>query len=250
VGHRNRGFILALALAVAPNVACAGPPFVTDDPEPTDYQHLEAYVYSQGIVARGQAAGSAIGAEINYGAAPDLQISASLPVGFSAASRTDVDFGVTDAEVGAKYRFVEEDDEGFRPQVSFYPSVETALGGSGKKLSDSATHFFLPLWTQKSFGPWTSFGGAGYRINPGIDGRNSWFLGWAVVRRFGECFQLGAETFRETAGVRGENSSAGINVGAIWDFDTALHLVGSAGPEFGRHGNTPLTYYLALEWTT
>ena len=34
--------------------ASAGPPFITDDPEPTDYQHWELYVFSQGTHAMGE----------------------------------------------------------------------------------------------------------------------------------------------------------------------------------------------------
>ena len=36
---------LNLVLAVRTN---AGPPFLTDDPEPVDYQHWEAYLFTLG----------------------------------------------------------------------------------------------------------------------------------------------------------------------------------------------------------
>src|SRR5271156_6783539 len=35
-------------LALAPFAALAGPPFMTDDPEPVDYQHYEFYTFTQG----------------------------------------------------------------------------------------------------------------------------------------------------------------------------------------------------------
>jgi hypothetical protein len=38
------GFVLVL-LAQS---ALAGPPYISDDPEPTDYQHFEIYTYSLG----------------------------------------------------------------------------------------------------------------------------------------------------------------------------------------------------------
>jgi hypothetical protein len=41
----------ALLLAFLSPVALAGPPFVTDDPEPVEYQHWEVYIapiYSHG----------------------------------------------------------------------------------------------------------------------------------------------------------------------------------------------------------
>jgi hypothetical protein len=247
VGHL--GLVAALTL-IASNVAFAGPPFVTDDPEPTEYRHLEAYLYSEGNIARHQMSGSIVGAEINYGAAPNLQISAALPLGFSAASRAATDYGVTDAEFGAKYRFIAEDDEGRRPQVSFYPSVQVAIGGSGKEMSDSATHIFLPVWAQKSIGPWTMFGGGGYRINPGPEGKNSWFAGLATLRQLSDRLQLGVEAYYETADAADEKATEGMNLGAILDLSDAFHLVGSAGPQNGDGHGMLLSYYFGLEWTT
>jgi len=119
--------LTALAFAIAPlNIATAGPPFATDDPEPTDYGHFETYLFTQGVTAGSGKSGPELGLEVNYGALPDLQISASLPVGFSAPNRTGMAIEVSDVEFGVKYRFVEEDNDGWRPQVSFYPSVQFA----------------------------------------------------------------------------------------------------------------------------
>jgi len=248
VGHF--GIAAALMLAAASDAALAGPPFVTDDPEPTEYGHLESYVYSEGSVTRHQMSGSIVGAEVNYGAAPDLQISAALPLGFSAASRAGTDFGVTDAELGAKYRFITEDGEGWRPQVSLYPSIQAAIGGSSKEIGDGATHIFLPLWMQKSIGAWTVFGGGGYRINPGPEGKNSWFAGWATLWRLSDRFQMGMEVFCESPDAKDEKAVEGANIGAILDLSDEFHVVGSAGPQNNQGGGTPFTYYVALEWTT
>jgi hypothetical protein len=243
--------MVALALVVAPSAAYAGPPFVTDDPEPTEYRTFEVFTYSQGTLAGGRMSDTTVGVEVDYGAAPNLQIGASLPVGFSAVSHAASHFGVIEAALGAKYRFIEEQEDGWRPQVSFYPAIQTAITRSGDSDCDSATHEFLPLWTQKSFGPWTTFGGGGYRINPGIDGRNSWFAGWAVLRQITNRLQRGAEIYRETATARGADATAGINVAAIYDINDAFHIVASGGPGTGPHNEAPpISYYLALKWKT
>ena len=179
-----RRVIAAVALIAAPlSAARAGPPFATDDPEPTEYGHYEIYLYSQGTWNGDSQAGTAVGLEVNYGALPNVQISAALPVGFNAPDEAGPRFGIADAKFGVKYRFIQEDSDGWRPQVSFYPSIEAALGNSSATGSDHAAHVFLPLWAQKSFGSWTTFGGGGYRINGGRDGRDSWFAGWALVKR-------------------------------------------------------------------
>lgn len=47
----------ALTLTTLIHRAAAGPPYATDDPEPTDYWHYEVYVFSGGISARLPATG-------------------------------------------------------------------------------------------------------------------------------------------------------------------------------------------------
>jgi hypothetical protein len=50
--------------------ALAGPPYVSDDPEPTDYKHFEIYTFNSGTAMRGDTSGTS-GIDFNYGAAPD-----------------------------------------------------------------------------------------------------------------------------------------------------------------------------------
>jgi len=246
----RHGILVALALAIAPSTAYAGPPFVTDDPEPTPYGSFEVYTFAEGVIAEGRMSDSTLGLEVDYGVAPNLQIAVSLPVGLSAISHASVHFGVFEVGLGVKYRFIEEQEDGWRPQVSVYPSVQTTISNPEKATTDSATHTFLPLWAQKSFGPWTTFGGGGYRINPGVDGRNSWFAGWAVLRRIDSRLQVGAEIYRETANARGADVIAGMNVAAIYDLNETFHVVASAGPATGAQNEAPpISYFLALKWT-
>ena len=64
----------------------AGPPFVTDDPEPVDYQHWEFYIASQDSELGGDWSCTAPHFEINYGAAPDWQLHLIAPLGLRFAS--------------------------------------------------------------------------------------------------------------------------------------------------------------------
>src|SRR6478672_2938973 len=68
-------FTLA-ALNIPP--ATAGPPYQTDDPDPTDTGGLEAYAIIEGDWDNGFA--GSIGVEANYGAASDFQLSLGLPL--------------------------------------------------------------------------------------------------------------------------------------------------------------------------
>ena len=65
-------FAAAACLAAAP--AHAGPPFITDDPEPVDLGHWEVYGFSAGTHTAADTGGTLGGIEVNYGAAPNLQL--------------------------------------------------------------------------------------------------------------------------------------------------------------------------------
>ncbi len=54
----------------------------------------------------------------------------------------------------------------------------------------------MPIWVQKSFGPWTTYGGVGETIFNRVPGyRNFPYAGWLVQRDIGKKWTLGAETF-------------------------------------------------------
>jgi len=239
-------FAVAALLVFSIRGTLAGPPFVTDDPEPTDTGHFENYFYSEGTRASGAMSGIASGFEMNYGAFADTQVNIAIPLSYQTGSESHERFGIGDASLGVKYRFIEEDGEGWRPQVSFYPSIEMPLGSPGGR----NVREFFPLWAQKSFGDWTTFGGGGYWNNPGRDNRDYWFCGWALQREMSPDLSLGVEIFHQTADTAGGRSSAGAGIGALYDLSENFHLVGSfnAGVQNSRTTNQ-YSYYFALEWT-
>jgi hypothetical protein len=71
--------IIALML---PGAAVAGPPFLTDDPEPTDAGHWEIYAPLLEAEGRGANYEGSVGVELNYGGAKDLQLTVALPVDY------------------------------------------------------------------------------------------------------------------------------------------------------------------------
>ncbi len=163
--------------------ARAGPPFRTDDPEPVEYQHWEVYGFSTATSVAGDTSGTLPGVELNYGALPELQLHVIAPLAFDAPSGSGTKFGMGDTELGVKYRFVTEDADGWRPQIGVFPLVELPTANSGRGLGTGYTQVFLPLWIQKSFGAWTTYGGGGYWHNPGAGNRDYWFAGWLVQRQ-------------------------------------------------------------------
>jgi hypothetical protein len=72
----------------------------------------------------------------------------------------------------------------------------------------------LPLWLQKEFGKWTTYGGGGYGITPGPGNRNYWFFGWEIQRRITDRLVLGGELFHQTASTTGEPGEIGFPLGS------------------------------------
>ena len=75
------GSFFAACLLLESTSAFAGPPYVTDDPEPTDYQHFEIYTFADGTATRDGRDGET-GIDFNYGGAEDLQLTAVVPVAY------------------------------------------------------------------------------------------------------------------------------------------------------------------------
>ena len=169
---RRMGLVAAVALLLASGAAIAGPPYRTDDPEPVDYQHWEVYGFSTATHIRGDTSGILPGVEVNYGAAPDLQLHLIAPLAFDKPADGGWQSGYGDTELGVKYRFIQEDEKGWRPMVGVFPLLELPTGNAERGLGTGHAHEFLPLWLQKCFGEWTTFGGGGYWIFPGGGNKN------------------------------------------------------------------------------
>jgi len=185
---------LALAAVVLPVSAHAGPPFLTDDPEPTETKHWEVYAPLFEADGAGKDFEGAFGAEINYGAAKDVQLTVGLPAAYTHDA-TGWRWGAGDLEALVKYRFYNDESAGL--QIAAFPGVTlpTASHGMG---ADRVTAL-LPIWAQKDFGKWSVFGGGGYAINPGAGNRDYWTGGVAVARQFGDKLLVGLEADRQGA---------------------------------------------------
>lgn len=234
-GTRITATALALLLA---GTALAGPPYVTDDPEPTDPGGWEIYSYFEGAHFHGETGGDT-GFDINYGAAKDLQLTVVTPVDWADHEKA----AVGNIELGVKYRFVHDDPKGITPDISFFPSLELPTGAH--RMGGGQTSLFLPLWAQKDMGKWSLFGGAGYSINFGAGRKNVWLTGIALTRELDDANQIGAELYRETSDDPAERSTKGIGFGLTHAIAEHWSLLGSGGPQWTghRHG---ANFYVAL----
>jgi len=247
-------FSFALCCAVfavlAWRPALAGPPFVTDDPEPVDYRHWEVYGFSMATLTHDDAGGTLAGVEVNYGAAPNLQLHLIAPLAFDVHNSGGMKIGAGDIELGAKYRFVAPGPDDWWPQIGVFPLVELPTGDARHGLGSGHVRDFLPVWIQKDFGKWTTYGGGGYWINPGPGNQNYWFAGWLLQRQVTDKLALGGEVFHQTSSMIGGKDSTGFNLGGVYDFTEHYHLLLSAGRGLQNAPSAnECSYYFGFQWT-
>ena len=243
---RNRiALLCGLGAAQLFCAAHAGPPFATDDPEPAENGHFENYLFVEGAHADDANHYPNAGVEINYGASENVQLSWSLPLSLNPTGG----MGLVWEQLGGgvKYRFIQEDENGWRPQVGFFPQVFIPYGPPSHQEKVTG---LLPIWIQKSFGPWTAFGGGGYNINPGTGNRDFLSYGWALQRQINDRLSLGAEIFGESKDADDGRGSTAVGFGGIYDFTKDWHVVGSVNTAIaGERSNDYFSYNLALKWT-
>jgi len=218
---------------------------VTDDPEPVKYHHWELYLATQREVTPDGATGTAPHLEVNFGAAPNLQLHFIAPLAYAHPKGGSTAYGPGDVELGAKLRFVEE-SEGM-PMVGAFPLVELPAGSEPRGLGSGHVRVFIPLWLQKSFGSWTTYGGGGYWVNPGTGNRNYWYVGWQAQRQLSKLATVGGEVFYTTADRVGGDGNLRFNAGLVLDFTDLHHLLLSAGRSIS--GDTLFQGYLSYQLT-
>jgi hypothetical protein len=237
-------WIVAAILFATP--ALAGPPYVTDDPEPTDTGHFENYLFVEGTRAGHEFGGPPVGIEINYGGFADTQLTLSVPLNPDPGPGG---MGIVWAPLGGgvKYRFIEEDEDGWRPQVAFFPQISIPVGSAAH---NSPTTELLPIWLQKSFGPdWVVFGGGGYTNNPGTDNRNFVNYGLAVQHQFTPTLALGCEVFGQGRDSVEDRPSTAVGLAAQYDLSDEWHLIGSVNTGVINRTADEYGFNLAVKWT-
>jgi hypothetical protein len=244
--HRMASILLAATciVSIGAGASWAGPPFRTDDPEPVEYRHGEFYVATQYEKDKDVTVATTPHFELNYGPSPDLQLHLIAPFVYVKPEGEASQRGYGDTELGVKYRFLNNETSHF--MVGTFPIVELPTGDSDKGLGAGHTQMFLPLWLQKTWGPWQSYGGGGYWRNPGEGNKDYWFFGWQLQRRISEVLTLGAELFGNTKTTEDGKSRSGFNAGAIIDLTDDHHLLFSAGSDI--RGDNRLSAYFAYQY--
>jgi hypothetical protein len=198
-------FLLVFSLA-APQLRAQGPPFQIDDPVPVKLHHYEFYVFASAGGTPVERDVNAPAFEFNWGAIPRVQIHAILPWGVVAPSNNaaylpsgsgPTEFGLTDAELGAKIAFFKETR--YIPQIGTFTMLEVPTGNAEKGLGIGKAWFKFPVWLQKNIGKWLVDGGGGYTVVPQTGYRNFSYGGFLVKYTLSARLELGGELFSHGA---------------------------------------------------
>lgn len=236
---------IACLLFLASVAGVAGPPFRTDDPEPVEPGHLEFYVFGLGQRVPGDSSGVGPALEFNYGILPDTQFHLVVPWAYDRPRNEPSHSGRGDTELGLKVRLLHETEE--RPQIGVFPLVEHPTGDAVRGLGAGHTQIYLPVWIQKGWGAWTTYGGWGWWRNPGEGQRNWTYAGWLLQRDFGENLTLGAEFFHSTASALSGRTSSGFDLGGQVNASGRHHILFSLGRNVS--GDRQTYGYLGYQFT-
>ena len=230
----------ALAIAGVSEPALAGPPYLTDDPVPTDTGHWEIYAFASGE-GRHSTLDVDGGFDLNYGPVNNVQLTATLPMSFAHDPLEGWEGGTGDLELGAKYRFFNDEKHGF--SAAIFPRA--ILPTSGLE-SHERTRFLLPLWLGKDFAGGTSlFGGGGYEINSAPGNRNFWQAAVAVTHDVSEKVSVGCEIAWQQPDSAGGTNQTRAGIGSIVKLSDHYALLFSGGPTWADR-RTGYHFYGAL----
>ena len=233
-------WLTACSVACAAAPALAGPPYLTDDPVPTDPGHWEIYAFNSGEGRRSTLEADS-GLDLNYGAIDGVQLTATLPLSFSHQPHDGWHGGTGDLELGVKYRFFQNEKIGLSAAIFPRVILPTASHSPGEK-----TRLLLPLWLGKDFKGGTSlFGGGGYDINPGVGNRDFWQAAVAVTQDVGKGASIGAEFTRQGSDTAGGTAQTRAGIGSILKLSEHANLLMSGGPTWADH-RTGYHFYAAL----
>ncbi|MFO1014135.1 MAG: hypothetical protein U1E50_10260 [Caulobacteraceae bacterium] len=231
----------SLCLAAA-TPALAGPPYLTDDPTPTDKGHWEVLPFVTGGFS-GDPEGD-VGLDLSYGATDNIQLTATLPLGYERPSGSGLRLGAGNIELAAKIRLLRQEESGL--ELAVFPRLY--LPGSGSFADDHAA-FLLPVFIGRSGETWSAFGGGGWGWNEGGGSKNYCQLGAVITRQVLPNLNLGLEGSYRTADVVDGEASGIICLGAVYDVNETFHVLGYAGAEVAnRAANGDGVWYVSVLW--
>jgi hypothetical protein len=217
----------------------AGPPFVTDDPEPPPPGGWEINVPFILERTPGTTDIDAPLFDLNYGL-PEVQLKLEFPIKIVREDGEGTAAGAGDLLLGVKWRFLNDE----RSQLQLLvPTGDRAQG-----LGDGRPAYVLPLLVQKSWDKWTLYGNIGYWWQTASETRDYVYAGAVLERDINDRLTLGVELFGNSPKERGGRSDVAFNVGGTWRLSPHFNLLFSGGRDIV--GDTTAMAYVGLQLLT
>lgn len=230
----------AIVLAGACRPALAGPPLITDDPDPVDKGHWEINIPYTLDLSHPDADGKRTWTheapllDINYGAFEGMHVKLEVPTPLiidepGQGPRA----GIGDASLGTKIRLINEEKDGTPFSLSIFPALGIPTGDSGRGLGTGSPSILLPVQVGRRFFDDKLFlyGDLGYKEQFDRSQPDTWQVGIAAEAEVVEGFTLCAE-LRYEYGLRGAPDDALWQLGVKYQLSEHVGLMGAAGRSF------------------
>jgi len=237
--------IFGIGSVLAVGLAQAGPPFVTDDPEPVAPGGWEINVPFILERTAGKTEMDAPLFDVNYGL-PDVQLKLEFPIEIAHDDGNGTVTGAGDLLLGVKWRFF--NNEQSQLQLGIYPQLLLPTGDQARGLGEGRPAFLFPLLAQKSWDKWTLYGNIGFWWQTAAETRNYVYAGVVLEREINERLTLGAELFGNSPKERGSRSEVAFNLGGTCKLNKHINLIFAGGRDI--IGDTTAMAYVGLQLLT
>jgi hypothetical protein len=237
--------LAGLACLLAITSTQAGPPFVTDDPEPPPPGGWEINIPFILERAPGTTEMDAPLFDFNYGL-PNIQLKLEFPIKIVHEDSDGTAAGAGDLLLGVKWRFF--NNEKSQLQLGMYPQLLLPTGDHARGLGEGRPACVLPLVAQKSWDEWTLYGNVGFWWQTAAETRNYVYAGAVLEREINERLTLAAELFGNSPKEGGANSDFAFNLGGTWKLSAHLNLLFAGGRDIV--GDTHAMAYIGLQVLT
>jgi hypothetical protein len=236
---------LVISSLVAVSSVRAGPPFVTDDPEPPPPGGWEINIPFILERTPGTTDMDAPRFDLNYGL-PDVQLKLEIPVKVVHEDDDGTAAGAGDMLLGVKWRFFNNEDSHL--QLGTYPQLLVPTGDRARGLGEGRVAFVLPFLAQKSWDKWTVYGNVGYWWQTARETRNYFYAGAVLEREINDRLTLGVELFGNSPTEHGARADVAFNAGGVWKLNEHLNLLFTGGRDIV--GDTHAMCYVGLQILT
>ena len=203
----------------------ADSPFFTDDPLFSPGWEIKLGAFSEHNATGNAWAGPIL--DINYAVVPTVRLDLTIAEisGDPDKGERATGFGTTDFKV--KWRFLEEDPQGWLPTMSIAPKVTLPTASRTDGLGDGVWRAQLPIEFGKTVGNWYHSAEAGYQCALDDNASDVAFWGVATLYNINKHIAVGTEIYGLTPVDQSENTTLATTLGVIYTFNANWSLKAS-----------------------